>query len=253
MHRIIGQIGPFTLYSYGLMVAIGFLLSTVLILRDSGKFNLSRDDVFDCLIAVLAGGIAGGRLLFVFINYRYYLENPLRIFAIYEGGLAIQGALAGAVLSGAIVALVKGMPFWRTSDLIAPYAALGQAVGRIGCFLNGCCYGTVTENGIGVTFPGESFMRVPIQVYSSLFLVLVFITLISLREKRPFDGALFSIYLVLYSFFRFFADYFRGDDLTAFGGGLTLSQVISAFTFASGVIIFLTLAVLKGMGETAKR
>ncbi|MFC1548927.1 prolipoprotein diacylglyceryl transferase [Candidatus Omnitrophota bacterium] len=242
MHRIIYQIGPFTIYSYGLMVALGFLLSTIFILRDSKKFGLPRDAVFDCLIAILISGIVGGRLLFVLINYEYYLRYPLRVFLLNEGGMAIQGALIAALLAGTVVVKWTKLPFWRTSDLIAPYIALGQAIGRIGCFLNGCCYGAVTDSGIGITFPGESVVRIPTQVYSSVFLLMIFTVLITLRDRRPFDGCLFSMYLMLYSFFRFFMDFFRGDDL-AFLGGLTLSQTISIGIFTLGAVLFFILAV----------
>ena len=241
MHRILFQFGPFTLYSYGLFVAIGFLLSTILILRDSGKFGISRDSVFDCLIAILIGGLIGGRLLFVIINREYYFHHPLRAFMFYEGGMAIQGALVMAVAAGAVTARVKKIPFWRTSDLIAPYIALAQAVGRIGCFLNGCCYGRIIEKGIGVTFPQETVMRVPTQTYSSLVLLAIFALLIALRDRRPFDGYIFAMYMILYSVFRFFMDFFRGDDL-ALVFGMKLSQVISIGMFVCGVCVYIILA-----------
>jgi phosphatidylglycerol:prolipoprotein diacylglycerol transferase len=240
MHRVLFQIGPFTLYSYGLFVAVGFLLSTVLVLRDSEKFGVSRNDVFDCLIVILIGGLIGGRLLFVIINWGYYLRYPLRVFAFYEGGMAIQGALVTAVVSGVLVSRIKKIPFWKVADLIAPYAALGQSMGRIGCFLNGCCYGRIIESGIGVTFPKEAVMRVPTQIYSSLGLLAIFVILMALREKRPFDGYVFAMYLILYSVFRFFIDFLRGDNLV-FVFGMRLSQVLSAGLFLCGIVIYVVL------------
>ncbi|MFH1552630.1 MAG: prolipoprotein diacylglyceryl transferase [Candidatus Omnitrophota bacterium] len=240
MYRIIFQIGPFTLYSYGLFVAIGFLLSTILILKDSKRFGIPANDVFDCLIAILIGGLLGGRLLFVFINWGYYSRHLLRAFMFYEGGLAFQGALVAAILAGAVVMRIKKLPFWKTADLIAPYVALGQALGRIGCFLNGCCYGKVVESGIAVTFPQETVMRVPTQLYSSLVLLFIFVILIALSRKRPFDGYVFTAYIILYSIFRFFMDFARGDDL-ALLYEIKLSQGIAIGMFACGVVMYVFL------------
>ncbi|MBD3426199.1 MAG: prolipoprotein diacylglyceryl transferase [Candidatus Omnitrophica bacterium] len=241
MHRVLFTIGPFTLYSYGFMVALGFLLSTLLILRNSRNFGISREDVLDAVIAVLAAGIIGGRLLFVGINFEYFLRHPVRIIFIHEGGLAIQGAIVAAALTGFFVAKHKRLSFWRGADLISPYIALAQALGRIGCFLNGCCYGRVATEGFwAVTFPGEEVSRLPVQIYSSAGLLFIFILLLLLRKKRPFDGYLFALYLLLYSFFRFFMDFLRGDELVGWGM-LTLSQLISIGMFAAGGAILLFL------------
>jgi phosphatidylglycerol:prolipoprotein diacylglycerol transferase len=249
MHRIIFQIGPFSLYSYGLLVAFGFLLATFLILKDSGRFALSRESVFDCLIAILLGGLVGGRLLFVLINWKYYSHDLMRIFMVHEGGLAFQGALAAGIFSGAILSRIKGIPFWKAGDLVAPYIALAQALGRVGCFLNGCCYGKVIYGGIGVTFPGETVMRIPTQIYSSLFLLALFVFLLSVRDKRPFDGYVLVLYLVLYSVFRFSMDFFRGDELSRLFG-LTLSQVISIAMFIFGTACYLVLRKGGSGGKT---
>ena len=240
MHRIIFQIGPFTVYSYGLFVAIAFLLSTILIIRDSKRFGISPDKMFDCMIAILLGGIIGGRLLFVIINYHYYLEYPLKAFMFYEGGLAFQGALIMAALVGIMFARVRKIPFWKSADIIAPYIALGQSLGRIGCFLNGCCYGRVAHKGLLVTFPHEPFTRIPTQIYSSLLLLLIFVVLIEMRERRHFDGYVFCAYMIFYSVFRFFMDFTRGDNLAVLFD-MRLSQVISLgmFVVASGIYFIL--------------
>jgi phosphatidylglycerol:prolipoprotein diacylglycerol transferase len=241
MHRILFEIGPVTVYSYGLLVAAGFLIASVMILSDSRKLGLARDSVFDCLIAILAGGIVGGRLLFVALHWQYYFESPLSIFMLTEGGMAFHGALGGALLAGIITARIKKLPFWKTADLIAPYIALGQAIGRIGCFLNGCCYGKITTSGIGVMFPGESVLRVPTQIYSSFFLLILFIILIKLRSRGIFSGFVFSMYIILYSIFRFFIEFFRGDN-PAVLYGLTLAQLISIFLILCGTIMLAVLS-----------
>jgi phosphatidylglycerol:prolipoprotein diacylglycerol transferase len=244
MHRVLFQIGPFTLYSYGFVVAAGFLLSAILVLADSKRFKLDRESVFDCLIAILIGGIVGGRLLFVFINLDTYLKDPLRVLMLNEGGMAFHGALVGAVLGSIIVCVKKNLPFWKTADVIAPYIALGHAVGRIGCLLNGCCYGKVTTGplALGVIFEGEIAMRVPTQIYSTIFLLALYVVLIELRDRRRFDGYVFSMYIILYSIFRFFIEFWRGDtEIVLFN--LTLAQIISIIMIFCGVVLYKVLSV----------
>jgi phosphatidylglycerol:prolipoprotein diacylglycerol transferase len=238
MHRILIQFGPFTIYSYGFFVAMGFLLGAIFILRGSEKYGFSRDSIFDCLLWVLVGGIAGGRLLFVVINAPYYINDPLRIFMLTEGGLAVQGAILSGIFFCWVLCRIKKLPFLRILDLFAPYAALGQSIGRIGCFFNGCCYGRAIRSGAGVIFPGDSVVRIPTQLYSSLGLVILFALLLFLRDKKKYDGFVFFMYCCLYSLFRFFMDYFRGDELYTFYN-LTLSQAISVLVFFISILMML--------------
>lgn len=237
MHRIMFEIGPFTMYSYGVFVAAGFLLGSILIVREASRSELSRDDVFDCLIAVLIGGLIGGRGLFVILNWGYYSQHPLRIFILPEGGLAIQGAIVAAVLSGAIAARIRRISFWKTADIMVPYVALGQSIGRIGCFFNGCCFGKPVTSLPGVVFPGETVARVPVQLYSSLGLLAIFMVLSAMKRRKPFDGYLFVMYLIMYSGLRWFMDVFRGDELFRVFG-MTLSQGISIASILAGAAIY---------------
>ncbi|MCK5451171.1 MAG: prolipoprotein diacylglyceryl transferase [Candidatus Omnitrophica bacterium] len=237
MHRILFQIGPITLYSYGLCIAIGFLISAVLILKDSEKFDIPKGDMLDVLIAVLVGGLIGGRLLFVLINWKIYLADPLRVLMVYEGGLAFQGAFLMAVFTGAVFAKRRQMSFFKGADLIAPYIAFGQAVGRIGCFLNGCCYGKISTGKLTVVFPHETVARIPVQLYTSFALFLLFIALSAGRKKQYFDGQIFALYLILYSLLRFFIDFLRGDNPLVLAG-LKLSQVIGIGTFVCGAAMY---------------
>ncbi len=241
MHRILFQFGSLTLYSYGFFVAMGFLVSTFLILRESEKAGFSRNDIFDAVIVVLISGLIGARLLFVMINWEYYSQNLSRVLMFYEGGLAFQGGAFFAILAGIVFAWKKKLSFFKGADLIAPYILLGHAVGRIGCFFNGCCYGRPICNGLGVTYPGEAVMRIPVQLYSSFIMLLMFLLLVQIKEKKPFDGFTFAMYLVLYSYHRFFMDFFRGDRLVSFFEFQTLSQSISIFMFFSGVFLYLFL------------
>jgi len=240
MHRIIFQLGPVTLYSYGLLVAVGAVLGIALILRDARTAGVPADKVFDCMLAVLAGGLAGGRLLFVLTEWEYYLRHPIHVFFLQEGGMAIQGAFAAGILSGIIACRAKGLSFLGMSDLAAPYIALAQSIGRIGCFLNGCCYGRVTEATPAVVFPYETVMRIPTQVYSSLLLLLAYAGLTGLRRARMPAGSVFAVYLMVYGVFRFCMDFLRGDNPDVLAG-LALTQVISIAMILGGAILFAAL------------
>jgi len=245
LHRILFHIGPFTLYTYGLFVAVAFVLGSLLILRDSKKAGISETAMLDCLLAILIGGIIGGRLLFVLINMGDYISDPARILMLHEGGLAFHGSLAGGLAAGAICAKLRGIPLLKGVDVVAPYIALGQAIGRVGCFMNGCCFGKVIDHGIGVTFPGEDVMRVPVQLYSSAALLVIFALLIAIRRGTRTRGAVFAWYLILYGIYRTMIEFLRGDNPAVFMG-LDLAQLISVGMFAAGVVMW---GILKARGE----
>lgn len=234
MHPILLKIGPITLYTYGLCVAVGFLLGSALSLMQSEKQGLSRTDVLDVLVAVLLGGLIGGRMLFVIINAGYFIENPLHVIFINEGGMAFHGGLAGGVIGAAIACRIKNISLFRILDLISPYAALGHAVGRIGCFFNGCCYGKPVAGGIfAVTFPGETLARVPVQIYESISLIILFLVLRVIASRKKFEGQVFSAYLVIYAILRFATESFRDDNPAVFAG-MDLPRVISIGMLALG-------------------
>ena len=188
MHPILFKLGPFTVYTYGFCVALAFLLGSMLVLRDAEKEKLSRADVLDVLISVLVGGLIGGRLLFAAINMDYFIQKPLHLFMLNEGGMAFHGGLLGGVTGALIACRAKKISLWRMLDLVSPYAALGHAIGRIGCFFNGCCYGKTVETGLGVTFPGDSAARIPVQLYESTALIVLFLFSKSFRAKKLSRG-----------------------------------------------------------------
>ena len=241
MHRVLFEIGPLTFYSYGLFVAVGFLLASFFIVQDARRVGIPENSMLDCLLAVLVGGLIGGRILFVLINREIYLADPLKILMLYEGGLAFQGALFGGLVSGIAVAKIRKMPVLRSCDVIAPYIALGQAIGRIGCFLNGCCYGKIIESGIGVTFPGDDFMRIPVQLYSSAALFILFIALVLFRRVKSVpSGSIFAAYLFLCGIYRILIEFLRNDNPAVFFG-MTLAQVLSVCMIVAGVVMWIVL------------
>ena len=240
MHPILAKIGPLYIYSYGLMVAIGFAAATLLAYSKAGEFGIDKEKVIDFGIVILLGGIMGARALYVVLNPQYYVKNPLEILNLTRGGLVWYGAFLFGLIAAAWFVRVNKINFWAMGDLFAPYIALAQAFGRIGCLLNGCCYGSQAPHGfiLSVIFPNESILRHPTQIYSSIVSLLIFIVLRSRQEKSHYNGQIFLSYIILYSTARFFLEFLRGDNPKDYFG-FTISQTISVAIFIVCMIIFI--------------
>ncbi|NQT47235.1 MAG: prolipoprotein diacylglyceryl transferase [Candidatus Omnitrophica bacterium] len=238
MHPILFKIGPVEIYSYGVMVALGFLAATFLAARNAEKAGLDPTKIVDLFLWILISGLIGGRLLYVAMNIEGYILNPLDIVMLNKGGLIFYGGLITAFLAAVYFVKRNGMPVMKVADLIAPYIALGQMAGRVGCFLNGCCWGKISNSIFALHFIGTPFRRHPAQLYSALLLLAIFLFLRSLHRKdRAFSGQIFLTYLLLYSAMRFLIEFIR-DEPIIFLGRFTLSQGISAGIFLLSVALY---------------
>ena len=223
MHPILAKFGVITIYSYGVMVAAGFGLASFFIYKRAEKFGLNKDKILDFLIIILVAGILGGRLLYVLLNFGYYAARPLEIPNLSKGGLVLYGGFMTALAAAAAFLKKERLNFWAVVDLVAPYLALGQAFGRIGCFFNGCCYGA---NGA------------PVQLYSSLALIGIFLALRFWQDARKFNGEIFLGYCMLYTVKRFVIEFIRADNPRIFIC-FTISQIISIFVFMLALGLFI--------------
>lgn len=233
MFPIICRIGPFTIFSYGLMLALAFAVSTTLIYRRALAQGNNPEVFFNLAFIVFIAGIIGARILYVAENLSYYKSNLVEVFFLQHGGLSWFGGLASGSLCGIFYLKRRSLSVYETLDLVAPYVALGQALGRIGCLLNGCCYGR--ETGHGLYFSVHDAMLVPIQLYSSLALLAIFVALRLLQERSHRRGDIFFAYLLLYSLKRFIVEFWRQDN-PAVIAGLTLFQLLSAALFIAALI-----------------
>lgn len=223
MHPIICQLGPVTVYSYGVMLAAAVALCTFLAARDARKIGVPADFVYDLVFWVVLSGIFGARLFYVVLHWEFFWESPAEIVMIPKGGLAWQGGLTAAFLTGAFFVKRKGLPLARILDWAAPYAALGQAIGRIGCFLNGCCHGR--EAAWGIFFPVHQARLHPTQLYDALGLLAVFLFLKRYQKNVRVEGRVFILYVILACLLRFVVEFFR-DDHETLGGGLSIYQYV---------------------------
>jgi len=216
LYPVLFKLGPFTIYTYGLMIAIGCLVGFFYIQRETKRRGFNIDKIKSLFLWVLISGFVGGRLFYIFVEWERFLNEPLRtIFS--RGGFVFYGGFILAFGIGIWQMRRKSLNIWKTADIFAPGIAIAHAISRIGCFLNGCCYGRPTDSWLGVSFPPESpagFVGkplIPIQLFSSLNLFIIFAILLILRRYKKFDGQLFWLYVLLYGVTRSIIEIFRGD------------------------------------------
>lgn len=227
MYPILFKIGPITIYSYGFFLALAYLTGSILAQREAKRRGVGAHFISNLCLVCLISGIIGARIFFLLLNLDFFKENPLEIIMLQHGGLVWYGGLISAVASLLIYIRIKKQPIFVTLDLMAPYVALAQAIGRIGCFLNGCCYGKLWRQ-VNILYPT--------QIFSSLSMLFVFLVLRVMQKQGLKTGSIFFSYLALYASKRFFIEFLRGDSPTVFLG-LSVFQLISAGIFVSALAI----------------
>ena len=203
INPIVFSIGPFDVRWYGIMVVLAVVAVIALAILEARRVGLSEDHIYNVALWGIIGGILVSRLLHVIDKWDYYMANPRQIIG-FEG-LTVYGAVLGALIAVLIYCRVKKISFWQMGDIIAPGAIVGQAIGRIGCLLNGCCYGLPTSLPWGVVYTnpasfcplGESFQ--PTQVYHILWDLIGFGILWLVRRRLEPKGSLFLLYLAIYA------------------------------------------------------
>lgn len=246
MHPVLVEFGFFRIFTYGLLVASGFFFAILLASHQSKKEGLDPQTILDLCFYILLSAILGARILYVVVEYKFFLTSPLDVFKVWKGGLVYYGGLILAGCFSVYYLRKKQLPIWKVADILAPSIALGQSIGRWGCFFAGCCYGVKTDVPWAITFHDPlslAPLNVPLhptQIYLSLNALLIFAFLLWLRKRKSFDGQLFWTYGVLYSIGRFVIEYFRGDDRGYFGL-LSTSQFIGIFSLALSAFMWANL------------
>ncbi|NCO67814.1 MAG: prolipoprotein diacylglyceryl transferase [Nitrospirae bacterium CG_4_10_14_0_8_um_filter_41_23] len=239
------RIGPFAVRWYGLMYLAGFVASYFLVtyqLRRKG-LNLNKDIVLSLYSYLIIGLVAGARLGYViFYNFPLYLQHPLEIFAVWQGGMSFHGGLLGSIMAGILACRKNKLAFWQMSDFLIVTAPIGLGLGRIGNFINGELYGRITNVPWAMVFPsGGPLLRHTSQIYEFLLEgVVLFIILWNLKDRQMNPGILSALFLILYSIFRFFVEFFREPDpqLGFILGPFTMGQLLSSIMVCIGVGVF---------------
>ncbi|KGX83720.1 prolipoprotein diacylglyceryl transferase [Pontibacillus marinus] len=252
LSRVFLELGPFTIYWYGVIIATGAYLGLWLAMRESQRLGLKKDIFVDLVVFAIPAAIICARIYYVIFEWdRYKNGSLIDIFAIWEGGIAIHGALIGAVITALIFAKVRNISFWQLADIAAPSIILGQAIGRWGNFMNQEAHGyAVSEeffNNYMQYLPDfivqqmciDGIMYHPTFLYESLWNILGFVFLLILRRFNPRRGELFLSYVIWYSFGRYFIEAMRTDSLYIIAN-LRTAQVISIvlIILAAGLIMY---------------
>lgn len=243
MHPILFEYGRLHLYTFGVFVALGFTAGMWVGGREAERFGLDKQAFQDLCFTLLVSSVAGARLFFVLLEWKYFAAHPLHVFSLWEGGLVFYGGFLGAALAVVWHVRRKGLSPWDAADAIAPGLALGQAFGRLGCTFAGCCYGAACNLPWAITFhdprrAGDAPLGVPLhptQLYEAIGNFALFTLLfVFLAPKRRFRGQLFATYLTLYPVLRFVVELFRADPRGSFGP-LSTSQALGIPLFALGL------------------
>ena len=239
------KLGPLQVRWYGLMYILGFAASYFLVRRQIRKqhLDIDKNTTQDLFLYLIIGLIVGARLGYViFYNLPLYLDHPLQLFALWEGGMSFHGGLIGIIFCGFVYIKKQGISFWQCADLVAVAAPIGLGLGRLGNFINAELYGRITDMPWGMVFPsGGNLPRHPSQLYEFLLEgVLLFAILWWLKNFSFKKGALFCLFLLLYSMFRFIVEFFREPDpqLGTIISFMTMGQILSILMAAAGLLLF---------------
>lgn len=220
---------------YGLLIATGVIIGTLLALKEAKRKGLEEDLIIDLLLFAIPGAIIGARIYYVIFSWDMYKNDLMEIFNIRGGGLAIHGVIIGGVLVAVIFAKIRKQSFWKLGDIVAPSLILGQAIGRWGNFANQEAHGGPTNLPWGIIVNGVKVH--PTFLYESIWNFLLFIFLLWYgRKKAKADGEVFLLYLILYSVARFWIEGLRTDSLMF--GPIRVAQLVSLSTIIIGSIIF---------------
>ena len=232
---------------YSVLIMIGMLICYFLVKRESKKFDYSKDFIFDLAFWVIICGVIGARLYYVLFNLDYYGKDLTRIFAMWEGGLAIHGGVIGGFIGLLVMCIKNKVSIFRTTDMIAPGLLIAQAIGRWGNFFNGEAFGGVVEYKTLVNmkiipqfvidnmYINEAY-HLPMFYFESLFCILGFIIMLLIRRRKYIkNGQIFGFYLIWYGVLRFFIEIFRTDALMI--ANIKVAQLVSVVMVLIGIYI----------------
>ena len=256
MLPLLFKIGPIPIHTYGVMIAIGFLLAISIAKRLALRSRIDPDKLIDLMFWSLIVGFAGSRILFVITRLHDFAAEPLAVFRVWEGGLVFLGAPIAVVPFVAWFLRKHKMPTWSSVDAIVPGVTIAHALGRVGCLASGCCYGKPTELPWGVRLDSEivemSMRGIPLhptQLYEAAALTILFFGLMWVHRRRAFDGQVALTYFMAYPILRSIIEVFRGDLIRGFviDGILSTSQFLSILVFAAAsALLFYRLRALRG-------
>jgi len=246
------ELGPITVYTYGVLLAAAYLFGLQLARVRAKERGLDANRVLDLGIYIIISALVGAKLLLLITDYKSFTADPRELLTLARSGGVFYGGLIVAVIVALWYIRRVGLPLWTTCDVFAPGIALGHVVGRFGCLFAGCCYGKPTTRPWGITFT-DPFAAAnvgtplgvalhPTQLYEAgAELLILIILLVTERKGRPFAGRTFWLYMLLYAISRFIIEFYRGDDRGTVGIFST-SQFISIVLAPLAIVMLVYLS-----------
>lgn len=233
---------------YGVMAALGFIAAVLVALKNRKIAEMSKDQVYNLLLLTMLSGVVGARIFYIisFWERDGFGKNPLTVFLINKGGLVYYGGFILAFITIFVYSRRSKLNFMRVIDMMAPSLALGHAISRVGCFLNGCCYGKATSMAWGHIYPASSapgqihpgVALHPVQLYETFGNLIIFVILQKFLHKSK-CGQTAALYLILYGVLRFLDEFFRGDHAQLNFGLFTPAQTICLFIIPAGIALYI--------------
>jgi phosphatidylglycerol---prolipoprotein diacylglyceryl transferase len=248
MYPNLFKIGPLTIHSYGLLLAIAFLLGMRIAVHYARREKMDPSAVTDLAVYIFLSALVGAKLLLIFVDFSYYRQDWSRLLSIYQVGGVYYGGFILAFLVSVWYIRKRKLNFWQTADVMVMGIAFGQIFGRLGCFFAGCCWGKPAPGfplAVEFTRPEAAEqvgtpLHVPLhpsQLYEAVPMILVFALLAYSFKHRKFVGQQLCLYLLMYSVLRFNVEFFRGDPRGTIGFFST-SQVFSIVAFVGALVVY---------------
>ena len=242
-------------YWYGIIIGIGVLLALALALHEAKRTGQNPENYVDVALFGIIFAVIGARMYYVIFSWELYADNPLKIFALREGGLAIYGGIIAGIITVIVYTKKKGLNFWLVADTAAPSLLLGQIIGRWGNFFNREAFGGYTDNLFAMrylkeqvhnvnpsvlehtlTINGAEYIQVhPTFLYESLWNLMILILLLLLKKRKKFDGQIFGCYILGYACGRVWLEGLRTDQLMI--GNFAVSQLLSVMLMIGAVVL----------------
>jgi len=246
MYPEIFSIGPVTVYSYGVLLAASYLLGLRLAMSRAKRWGLDAHRVLDLGIYIIIAALVGAKIMLLVVDFDQF-RSPGDLLGLFRSGGVFYGGLVAAVATSWWFFRKHRLPVWNMTDIMAPSIAFGHAIGRLGCFSAGCCFGKPTSAFWGVTFTNPYAREIsgvplevslhPTQLYEAGSEFVIFLVLLWLLKRKQFDGQVFWAYVALYALVRFNIEFFRGDQRGfVFDGALSTSQFIGMLMLAAAIV-----------------
>ncbi len=239
MFPVLFQVGNFAFYSYGILLSLAFLIGTGAVITKGKREGINPEGLLDLIIVIFISASAGSRIAYVLLwQKERFLQNPLILLDFRSGGLAFHGGFLAAIILGVAYTKYSRLPTGKLADIIAPYVALGYAITRVGCLLNGCCFGKIAHIPWALPVSSiDNFLRHPTQLYGVIGGLIIFLILKALEKKGPlFPGFLMVSLVGLYSIYRFILEFFREEVQFYF---FTAGQIVSIILFMLALLFYL--------------